>query len=124
MTPAPQPARQSDPAMQPVLIAGDWRPAAAVDSFRAIDPTSGAASAELWPVSGWSDVEAALVAATAAAAELSRMPAAAIAGFLDRYADRLAAVGTELVAVAHAQTGLAMKPRLAEVELPRTLDQL
>ena len=110
--------------MQPVLIAGDWRPAAAVDSFRAIDPTSGAASAELWPVSGWSDVEAALVAATAAAAELSRMPAAAIAGFLDRYADRLAAVGTELVAVAHAQTGLAMKPRLAEVELPRTLDQL
>jgi NADP-dependent aldehyde dehydrogenase len=55
---------------------------------------------------------------------LASLPGARIADFLERYADRLAARGDDLVAVAHAETGLAAKPRLFDVELPRTLDQL
>ena len=109
---------------EPVLIAGRWRAATATDSFRAVDPTTGVARPQQWPVSGWSDVDAALDAAVGAAPALASLPGARIADFLERYADRLAARGDDLVAIAHAESGLAVKPRLADVELPRTLDQL
>jgi NADP-dependent aldehyde dehydrogenase len=111
-------------AMQPVLIDGAWRPAAAVDSLRAFDPTAGVERDAVWPVSGWPDVDAALDAAVRAAAERARLPVEATAAFLERYAERLAARAEEIVAVAHAETGLAIRPRLLEAELPRTLDQL
>jgi NADP-dependent aldehyde dehydrogenase len=107
-----------------VLIAGAWRPAAATDTYRGFDPTAGTPRDAVWPVSGWSDLDAALDAATAAARELAGLPGATIARFLERYAERLEARGADLVAAAHAETGLAVKPRLAEVELPRMLDQL
>ncbi|MFM8291036.1 MAG: aldehyde dehydrogenase family protein, partial [Planctomycetia bacterium] len=111
-------------ALEPVLVAGDWRPAAATDSFRAVDPSTGRARDAIWPVSSWADVDAALDAAVRAAEELARLPVETIARFLERYADRLAAQADTIVAAAHAETGLAIRPRLAEAELPRTLDQL
>ena len=119
MPPAPR-----DTAAEPILVGGEWRPAAAIDTYRAIDPSTGQPRDDLWPVSGWSDVDEALDAATQAADELRRLPAAAISRFLTRYAERLEARGGELVALAHAETGLLVKPRLAEHELPRMLDQL
>ena len=109
---------------EPVLIAGRWRPATATSTFQAVDPATGIATAAVWPVSSWVDVDFALDAAVAAAAELAQLPAERIAAFLERFAARLQARGAELVAAAHAETGLAVAPRLAEVELPRTLDQL
>jgi NADP-dependent aldehyde dehydrogenase len=109
---------------EPVLIAGRWRAATATGSFRAVDPTTGVELPQQWPVSGWSDVDAALDAAVGAAPALASLPGARIADFLERYAARLAARGDDLVAIAHAESGLAVKPRLADVELPRTLDQL
>jgi alpha-ketoglutaric semialdehyde dehydrogenase len=109
---------------EPVLIDGRWRSAAAIGSFRAVDPATGLERPEVWPTSGWSDVDAALDAAVRAAAELATIPAARIGDFLERFAERLAARGEELVQVAHAESGLAVKPRLTDVELPRTLDQL
>ena len=112
------------PGSERVLIAGAWRPATAVDTYRAIDPTSGGQRDAVWPVSGWADVEQALDAAIQAATELGQLPPATIAQFLERYAARLEARGAELVALAHAETGLAVKPRLADHELPRMLDQL
>jgi acyl-CoA reductase-like NAD-dependent aldehyde dehydrogenase len=44
-------------------------------------------------VSGWEDLDEALDAARAAAGELARLPGAAIAAFLERYAARLVARG-------------------------------
>jgi NADP-dependent aldehyde dehydrogenase len=121
----PRPTVPASPAsVEPVLVAGTWRPAAAADSFRATDPTTGEPRREVWPVSDWADVEAALEAATAAAVELRRLPPARLGEFLDRYAARLEAIAGELVDLAHAETGLPIRPRLAEAELPRTLDQL
>jgi 2,5-dioxopentanoate dehydrogenase len=108
----------------PILVAGSWRPAAAGRTYRAIDPSSGAVRADVWPVSPWSDVDDALAAATAAAAELARLPGGALAAFLERYAERIEARAGEFVAAAHTETGLALKPRLVDVEMPRTLDQL
>lgn len=116
--------RSPEPVPEPVLVAGAWRPAAAVDTFRAVDPATGGLRGEIWPVSGWSDVASALDAAGAAAAELARLPDTARADFLDRFATRLEARRHELVAVSAAETGLAVTPRLADVELPRMLDQL
>jgi NADP-dependent aldehyde dehydrogenase len=107
-----------------ILVAGVWREAVASGTFRAIEPATGHARPEAWPVSRWADVEAALDAATAAAAELRGLPAATLGEFLVRYAARLEAAAGDLVAVAAAESGLAERPRLAEVELPRTLDQL
>lgn len=109
---------------EPILVAGTWRPAAATRTYHAVDPSTGDIRAAAWPVSDWSDVDAAVEAAVAAAQELARLPAAALGEFLARYADRLEARGDELVQLAHAETGLAVKPRLADVELPRMLDQL
>ncbi|MBU6308362.1 MAG: aldehyde dehydrogenase family protein [Planctomycetes bacterium] len=110
--------------VEPILVAGAWRPAAARRTYRAIAPATGMPFEVEWPVSGWSDVDAALDAATGAARDLARLPGAAIAAFLERYAARIEARAADLVALAHAETGLAVKPRLADVEMPRTLDQL
>ena len=110
--------------MNPVLIAGRWRPAAAVDSFRAVDPTTGDLRSAVWPVSGWDDVDAALDAAATAARQLRGIADEQRAVFLERYATRLEARAADLVEAAHAETGLPRTPRLAAVEIPRMLDQL
>lgn len=108
----------------PVLVAGCWRQATIVDTYRATDPNTNTLLSEQWPVSGWDDVDAALDAATEAARVLSHLPGERLAAFLERYASRLEVIGDELVQLAHRETGLAVRPRLAEAELPRTLDQL
>ncbi len=108
----------------PILVAGAWRPATALDSYRAFDPAAGTPHDTAWPVSGWADVDAALDAAVAAARQLAALPDEARATFLERYALRLEAKAADLVAAARAETGLAVKPRLAEIELPRMLDQI
>ena len=107
-----------------VLCAGRWRAATQVDSFRAFDPSTGRPHDTAWPVSGWGDVAAALDAAVGAARELAALPDERRADFLERYAARLEMKADELVAAAHSETGLAVKPRLAEIELPRMLDQI
>ena len=67
-----------------VLIDGQWRAAMATGSFRAIDPATGVERPQQWPVSGWSDVDAALDAAVGAAATLANLPGARLADFLER----------------------------------------
>lgn len=111
-------------ACQPVLIAGRWREAHRIDSFRATDPTHNRPIELDFPVSGWSDLDEALRAASAAAAELRATPAAKIGEFLETYAELIQADAEDLVATAHLETGLPKSPRLADVELPRTINQL
>ena len=109
----------------PVLISGQWRAATAVETFLAQSPALVAPIAgEPFPVSGWSDIDAALAAAAQAAPAMRALPGARLASFLDHYAGLVEAAASELVAAAHAETALAIRPRLAEVELPRTVNQL
>jgi NADP-dependent aldehyde dehydrogenase len=110
--------------MQEILIGGEWRPATVGDTFRAVEPATGRERDEIWPVSDWADIGRALDAAVEAAEDLRRLPDAARGEFLERYAARLENIRDELVAVAHAETGLAVAPRLRDVEVPRMLDQL
>jgi alpha-ketoglutaric semialdehyde dehydrogenase len=111
-------------ANQPVLIAGAWRPANASNNFHAENPATGERLPHEFPVSTWADCDAALNAAAEAAEKLRATPPDQIAKFLTRFAERLEARKTELVEIAHLETALPKAPRLADVELPRTANQL
>lgn len=108
----------------PVLIDGQWRAANAVGTFQATNPNNLQPLPSVFPVSSWADCDAALTAAADAAKQLRRMPAAKIAEFLNAFADQVEAAKETLVQTAFAETGLAVSPRLADVELPRTANQL
>ena len=107
-----------------VLIAGNWREANASGLFQATDPNSAEKLPAEFPVSSWQDCDEALDAAVAAAAELKKLPRSQIADFMECYADRMEAAKDALVAAANAETGLPASPRLGDVELPRTSNQL
>lgn len=111
-------------ASLPVLIAGRWRPALSSGTFRAENPATAESLPGEYPISTWADCDEALTAATAAAAALRKVPREQIAKFLTRFAERIEARATELVDTAHLESGLPKKPRLADVELPRTTGQL
>ncbi|NYF18841.1 NADP-dependent aldehyde dehydrogenase [Xanthomonas sp. JAI131] len=112
-------------SMQPLLLAGHWQPSLeARGSFRAEDPRDGNAFGPEFPVSGAADLEAALSAAVLVADALAAAAPERIAGFLDSYAAAIDADVEQLVALAHAETGLPVEPRLAKVELPRASGQL
>ncbi|MEX0824598.1 MAG: aldehyde dehydrogenase (NADP(+)) [Pirellulaceae bacterium] len=113
---------QTEP--QPVLIAGQWRSAKSSDSFQASDPNTCELREPVFPVSDWADCDEALEAAAAAAVEMRRLPAEKIAAFLETYADKIDSISESLVEAAFAESGLAKSPRLADVELPRTINQL
>ena len=110
---------------QPVLIAGQWQPALnPAGTFAAEDPSTKSALPDSYPVSGIDDVERACAAAMEAVAALRGRPVTAIADFLDGYAERIEANADALVEMAALETGLPRAPRLRNVELPRTTNQL
>ena len=108
----------------PVLIGGEWRTSRSSGTFRAHNPSTGEALPDEYPVSAWEDCDAALAAAADAAEALRRLPPTKIAEFLNGYADRLDARKNDVAQLAHIESGLPKSPRLADVELPRTTDQL
>ncbi len=107
-----------------VLIDGKWRTADAEGTFHAENPAKGEPLPIAFPTSRWSDCDAALTAATKAAAELRTIAPAKIATFLDAYAANIEAAADSIVAAAAEETALPVKPRLKDVELPRTTNQL
>ncbi len=107
-----------------VLIAGSWRPADASGTFSAQDPRTGDPLPGEYPTSRWSDCDAALDAAQAAAAELRSVEPSKIAAFLEGYAARIETRAEEITELAAKETALPTAPRLAAIELPRTTGQL
>jgi alpha-ketoglutaric semialdehyde dehydrogenase len=111
--------------VQPVLLNGAWCPSRnPVGTFTAENPALREALSEIYPVSGIEDVELALTAAREAVAELRSLPPETLAHFLEVFAAELEARRDALVETAQAETGLPATPRLAEVEFPRTTNQL
>ena len=94
----------------PILVAGTWRPATAVETFQAYDPSTGTPHDSAWPVSGWADVDAALDAAVDAARQLATLSDENRAEFLERYATRLEAKAADLV-VQRLKTALGARQR-------------
>jgi alpha-ketoglutaric semialdehyde dehydrogenase len=107
-----------------ILIDGKWRAADADGTFHAENPAKGEALPLAFPISRWSDVDLALTAAAKAAAELRTIDPAKIAAFLEAYADNIEAAAPAIVAAAAEETALPVTPRLKDVELPRTTNQL
>ena len=107
-------------SVEPVLIAGQWRASEASGAFQADNPATKAPLPAAYPISTWADVDAALSAAVTAADALRRTSPEQIAKFLELYAAAIERDAEPLAAMAHAETALPVKPRLAEVELPRT----
>ncbi len=107
-----------------VLIGGEWVEADATSLFHANNPATGEALAMEFPVSAWGDCERALNTAASAAEELCGVEPVKIAAFLDKYAAAIEAAADEIVRAANEETGLPVSPRLKDVELPRTTNQL
>ncbi len=112
------------PASQPVFIDGQWCPSDSVSTFQSLNPVTGEMLPELFPVSRWSDVDRALQSATEAYWELKGMPVSVVADFLEAYAAGMESAKDSLVAIAATESALPASPRLADVEFPRTVNQL
>jgi len=107
-----------------VWIAGEWRESDAEGAFEPENPSTGEKLGREFPVSRWSDCDRALTAAVEAAHQLEQIAPEKIAAFLEAYAKELEANSDAIVQAAHEETALPVSPRLKDVELPRTTDQL
>eukprot|EP00913_Durusdinium_trenchii_P023402 g21980.t1 len=72
----------------------------------------------------WQEVDRALDAAAEAARAMRGWPGERFAAFMENYADRIDAAADELAELANRETALPVSPRLKDVELPRTSNQL
>jgi NADP-dependent aldehyde dehydrogenase len=115
---------QTAVAAAKVLIGGEWRESDAEGFFEPENPATGEKLGREFPVSRWSDCDRALSAAVEAAHALEKTPPEKIATFLEEYAKELEADAEAIVQAAHEETALPASPRLKDVELPRTTDQL
>lgn len=109
---------------EPVLIAGEWRDADPTATFQVDNPTTKETLAPVYPVSSWTDCDAALNSAADAFEKMRSLSGERIAEFLEAFANEIEARADDLVEMAHAETALPKSPRLADVELPRTTGQL
>jgi len=111
--------------LEPIWIAGRWQQESAPEGeLQSYNPRTGEALPARFPISGDATLRAAVRAGRAAAEELRAVAPERIAAFLERCASNLEAQRDALVDSAHAETGLPKEPRLRNVELPRTVDQL
>jgi alpha-ketoglutaric semialdehyde dehydrogenase len=107
-----------------VLVAGQWRESRSSSFFQAENPSTGELLPAQYPVSSREEVMEALRAGAAAAEELRGVDPETVAKFLEACAAGIEQRAAELVEMAHAETALPKAPRLKDVELPRTTDQL
>ncbi|HEY6413621.1 MAG TPA: aldehyde dehydrogenase (NADP(+)) [Edaphobacter sp.] len=107
-----------------ILIAGNWRKANSTGTFHAENPATGQPLPMAFPVSNWQDCDDALTAASHAAQDLRKIEPERIAAFLEAYANNIESSAAQIVEAAHEETALPISPRLKDVELPRTVNQL
>jgi len=110
--------------LRKVLIDGDWTDSNSGATFCSKNPSTGEAIPASFPVSSWEECDRALGAAWEAFRVTRGLEGTRIAEFLECYARRIEADREALVELAHQETGLPKTPRLADVELPRTVNQL
>lgn len=109
---------------QPVLINGRWQASQGKQTFQAVNPANKQPLEGEFPISPWSEVDAALTAAAAAFETVCTWPGERFAKFLEAFAGGIEAKADAIVQTAHLETGLPVEPRLKNVELPRTINQL
>ena len=111
--------------MQPVLINGEWRKAREpAGSFQPESPAVAGMLPEVYPVSGFKDLEDAVHASLQAVEQLRSIKTENRADFLEIYAQNIEDNEDSIVKTASMETGLPIEPRLKSTELPRTTRQL
>ena len=110
--------------VQQVLIDGQWMTSAGTSTFQAVNPRTTEPLPGKYPISPWAEIVHAIEAASRAAAIVRDWSGDRFATFLERYADRIDARAADLVEMANLETALPPQPRLKDVELPRTSNQL
>ncbi|QDU64758.1 NADP-dependent fatty aldehyde dehydrogenase [Planctomycetes bacterium Pan216] len=108
----------------PILLAGQWKQSSSEHTFEAINPKTRQPIPDGYPVSPWQEVDQALDAAADAAEQLRKLAPERIAAFLERFAERIEAKAEPICDLANQETALPVAPRLMDVELPRTANQL
>ena len=119
-------------SIERVLIDGQWRVASASKNFQeenpqifqAVNPVTRSPLPREYPISPWSEIEQAILAAARVSHELQNAPGELFAKFLERFAERIDARSGEFIATANQETGLPVEPRLKIAELPRTTNQI
>ena len=109
---------------QTILIDGKWIPSKSPNTFQATDPSTGSLITTNFPVSNWDEIDAALESAVSAFEQLANVTEEQIAVFLETFANRIESRASEICEIANQETGLPISPRLADIELPRTTNQL
>lgn len=109
---------------QPVLVDGRWTSGNFGATFCSKNPNTGEEVDGGYPVSDWATCDHALASAHRAFLESRRLAGSRLAEFLEAYATAIEGDRDGLVEIAHAETGLPKSPRLADAELPRTVNQL
>jgi alpha-ketoglutaric semialdehyde dehydrogenase len=108
----------------PVLIGGQWRASDAAGTFSPDNPSTRESTGEVFPISSPREIDEVVAQAHQASLALQRIAPDVIGKFLELFADRIEANRAALVDMAHTESALPKKPRLDEVELPRTTNQL
>lgn len=106
-----------------MLIGGEWVESDHKSTFTSENPST-KETVGTFPISSWADVDRALDEAVAAYRVLESLGPVRWSQFLQSYADEIEEDGPKLIDVAAAETALPAAPRLADVELPRTTNQL
>ncbi|WP_459556953.1 aldehyde dehydrogenase (NADP(+)) [Lacunimicrobium album] len=112
------------PQVHSILVDGKFRPSTGSDTFTVKNPASGETFPDIFPISNWTDIEAALAAAEKAFHTVVNWPGSKFAELLEKYADRLDAHKDEICLLAHQETAFPVPTRLAGNEFPRTTNQL
>lgn len=110
--------------IKPILIGAQWRTADAVGTFMPTNPLTMEPTGDLYPVSSLRDVEEAVMVAAETSEQLGGISPETRAAFLERFADRIEARREEIVNMGSIETALHKEPRLNNIELRRTTNQL
>ena len=110
--------------VQPILINGEWIASKATRTFRAVNPATKEEHHIEFPVSPWEECDAACQAAYEASVQMRGWPGDRFGAYLDAFADRIEKRAEELITTANLETGYPIVPRLQDVELPRTINQM
>ena len=103
---------------------GEWRNDPCTSTFTPENPTTGMKLDRVYPSSSMDTLRKMASHAAEAARTLNACPPEQIAAFLDAHADKIDQRREAIAKTAHEETGLPIKPRLQEVEMDRTVDQL
>ena len=113
-----------DTLTQKVLIGGSWRDSDATGTFHAINPGTGEALGHVYPVCSRSTSKRLCRRGADAATALENIDREQIARSWTGMPIASTTPPPALAAMASLETALPVSPRLADVELPRTTNQL